>query len=47
VGLDDGKVVVIKTPAEQGFIRYEEIAEYKVHMARVMGIYYDNITGYV
>lgn len=47
VGLDEGKLSCLKIPADSNFIRYEEQFEKQVHDERIMGIYYDNISGII
>ncbi|KAM3143094.1 hypothetical protein pb186bvf_004680 [Paramecium bursaria] len=43
VGLDEGKINVLKIPAENGFARYDETADVKAHQGRVMGLFFDSI----
>lgn len=47
VGLDEGKVNLLKIPAENNFVRYEELADIKSHQSRVMGVYYDSINSHI
>ena len=35
----------LKIPTDANFMRYEELHGMKAHEDRVMGIYYDNISG--
>lgn len=43
IGLDEGRINVLKIPSENGFIRYDEVADIKAHQSRVMGLFYDSI----
>ena len=43
LSLDEGKINVLKIPAENGFARYDETADVKAHQGRVMGLFFDSI----
>jgi WD40 repeat protein len=47
VGGDDGTLSVLKVSSELNFIKYDEVISTKLHLARVMGVYLDNITNFV
>jgi WD40 repeat protein len=46
VGGDDGTLSVLKVSSELNFIKYDEVVSTKLHLARVMGVFLDNITGF-
>lgn len=43
--LDDGKINLLKVLPENGFVRFDEVADIKAHQSRVMGVFYDSIFG--
>jgi hypothetical protein len=45
IGLDEGKINLLKVPPESGFVRFDEMAEIKAHQSRVMGVFFDTISG--
>ncbi|CAD8199045.1 unnamed protein product [Paramecium pentaurelia] len=47
VGLDEGKLNLLKVPQESQFIRYDEQADIKAHQGRVMGVFYDSINSHI
>jgi len=47
VGLDSGEIQILKVSAELNYVKYSSIATDIVHKARVMGLYYEYITGYL
>ena len=45
VGLDDGKVIAIQLASNSNYVKFEVTMELKIHQARVMGVFYDAISG--
>lgn len=43
--LDDGRINLLKVLPESGFVRFDETADIKAHQSRVMGVFYDAISG--
>jgi len=43
VGLDEGKLNILKIAADVNFLRYEEVLEQQFHEGRIMGIYHFNL----
>lgn len=47
IGLDDGRIFVMKHDVQSYFSSFEEVTELKNHTNRIMGIGFDSNTGYV
>ena len=47
VGLDNGIIDILKVSAELNYVKYNSIASEEVHKGRVMGLFYEYITGYL
>lgn len=47
IGLDNGDIQILKVSAELNYVKYSAIVSDQVHKARVMGLYYEYITGYL
>lgn len=47
IGLDSGGIVFYKLNPDSNFTQYEQYIDFKPHKNRVMGIYYDDTTGYI
>jgi WD40 repeat protein len=47
VGLDSGTIIFYRTSAESKYLAFDEILNYKPHTSRVMGLSYDNQSGYI
>jgi len=43
-GKDDGSITVLKVSAELNFIKYDEVVSNKLHLSRVMGVFFDSIS---
>eukprot|EP01017_Pseudomicrothorax_dubius_P028231 TRINITY_DN3344_c0_g1_i5.p1 TRINITY_DN3344_c0_g1~~TRINITY_DN3344_c0_g1_i5.p1 ORF type:complete len:282 (-),score=74.70 TRINITY_DN3344_c0_g1_i5:62-907(-) len=47
VGMDDGKVEIMTVASELNYMKFNEVLNAKIHAARVMGVYIDNIKGFL
>ena len=47
VGLDSGSIILYQTSAESKYLAFDEIATFKPHTNRVMGLSYDEQHGYI
>ena len=47
VGLDFGSIIFYRTSAESKYLAFDEILNYKPHTSRIMGLSYDNQSGYI
>jgi len=46
-GLDSGKIDILKVSAELNYSKFNTIAYEAIHKGRIMGLYYEYITGYL
>lgn len=45
---DDGTLTILKVAADLSYTKFEEVlVDYKLHTARIMGVYFDPISEYV